>query len=91
MIFAFSPVIFFVLFPIYWFFHWLYGMKTIGEENAVCGDVRFDLMTRPGEAMVQISYFIFVTYACMIVAFGILRKGLNKEIKKVILSRYIRY
>ena len=66
-------------------------MKTIGEENPVCGDVRFDLMTRPGEAVVQISYFIFVTYACMRVALGILRKGLNKEIKKVILRRYIRY
>ena len=90
-IFLFSPMIYFVMFPIYWFGHWLLGLKTIGEENAVCGDIRFDLMTRPGEAVVQVTYFIFIFYACLKVGFSILRKGLNKEIKKVILARYLRY
>ena len=79
------------MFPIYWFLHEIRNLKTIGEPNPVCGDIRFDLMTRPGEAAVQICYFIFVTYACFLVWLGILRKGLNKEIKKVILRRYIRY
>ena len=52
MIFIMSPIIFFGIFPIYWLTHWLLGLKTLGEENPVCGDIRFDLMTRPGESVV---------------------------------------
>jgi hypothetical protein len=77
LIYLFSPVIFFFIFPIYIYIHWALDMETIGEKNPVCGDVRFDLMTRPGEAVVQITYFITIMYACLLVGMGILRKGLN--------------
>ena len=85
-----SPTIFLMLFP-YWAIHSIFQMKTIGEKDPMCGSYKFNLMTRPGEATVQIVYFIYVFYACFFAALGILRKGLNKQIKMVILKRYIRY
>jgi hypothetical protein len=87
-----SQLLFFVIMPIYWFAHWISGMKTIGESDSICGDVRFSLMMRPGESVAQMIFFVYGTVACFMVGVGIIRKkGLNNEIRKVILARYIRY
>ena len=47
LILLFSPTMF-LLSWIYWFFHWLFNMKT-DAEDPICGDLRFDLMFAPGE------------------------------------------
>jgi hypothetical protein len=74
-----SPTIF-ILFLVYWGVHEILNIKTIGQ-TPVCGEFRFGLMLAPGDIVVRISFCIYALYAIYHSGKGLLRKGLNKEIK----------
>lgn len=44
-------------------------------------------MLAPGEVVVQLVYLFFTLYVVIIVGKGLLKKGLNKEIKKTFFKR----
>jgi hypothetical protein len=62
-------------------------LEYFGEKGAQCGDYRFDQIM----AFLQVTLFgiyILVSFVCLIVACrGLNRKGLNKEVRKIILRR----
>jgi ABC-type arginine transport system permease subunit len=76
---AFTPVIF-ILFLVYWGVHSLLRMNTLKEEP-ICGEFRFDLMLAPGEIILHIAFSIYALFSIIVAARGLLRKGLNQDIK----------
>ena len=75
-----SPLPFLLLFP-YWLGHYLLGMKTLQQENPLCGEKLFNYFTRPGEAVLMLVYHIYAAYAVTVAFRGLMRKGLNQEIR----------
>ena len=67
--------------------HEILHMQTLREYHPQCGTFRFDYMLSPGEIMIQMLYFIYTFYGLFIVSRGLLKKGMNREVKKTFIQR----
>jgi hypothetical protein len=48
-------------------------------------------MLAPGEVLIQLVYFAYTFYALFIVTRGLLKKGMNREIKMAFIKRQFAY
>lgn len=56
-----------------------------------CGDFRFNYVSKPFEAVILLIYFMYVVYALLYAAKALFRKGMNQEIRKLIIYRQMVY
>lgn len=75
-----SPLFFLLLFP-YWLIHIVFDMETLHQAKPLCGDRLFSYFTRPGEAALMLVYHLYAAYAVTVAFRGLMRKGLNQEIR----------
>lgn len=56
-----------------------------------CGDFRLGFIFMPYKALILVMYFGYALFACMFSARSLLRKGMNQEMRKMIINRQLVY
>lgn len=70
----------------YWLIVSLFDLYMTGDQPS-CGDFRFEFLIKPYEALLLFIYFTYALYACIFAARSLFRKGMNQEMRKIIIYR----
>lgn len=75
---------------VFWVFEKVYRVYDT-HHNHTCGDYVFELMFEPIEVIFVFILCLYSTIAIFIIVGGLVRKGLNKQIKFLFLKRQISF